>query len=53
MSRMTKARKAALSALLEWAMQEVSTYDFDDENDFTADDCEAVYNLRVTRYNLH
>jgi hypothetical protein len=50
---MTKARKAALSMLLECAMMEVSSYDFDDEENFTAEDCDAVYELLVKRYNLH
>lgn len=53
MSRMTKARKAALSMLLESAMMDVSSYDFDDEDRFTEEDCRAVYELLVERYNLH
>ena len=49
--RMTKARKEALLALLEWGFLEMSTYDFDNENGFTREDCETAYDIITERYD--
>ena len=49
--RMTKARKEALLAIIEWGIAEMYTYDFDNENGFTREDCETAYDIITERYD--